>query len=130
MKCLHLDNIKKMNLKRIIREEINDFDWAENQIEVGKCFVTNYNTGDNKTLKIIEIRQIDRDTDWFRTGSFGGTSRHPWPKQNKDSFEVAGFFIGNIIVVFEGSGSSLDWLYYTKLETWLNRGLLIPTDCK
>ena len=52
-----------MDIKRIIREEINDFGWIdESPIEVGKCVTLKSNNHGDILVKISEI-QTPKDTD-------------------------------------------------------------------
>jgi len=102
-----------MDIKRIIKEEINDFDWAENLIKVGNCFAIRDRRGGEMSLKITKIMI------------------HPAKSyRNEDPNIKDNFKHDDVIVVFSGSKSSLDWLSYTEVESWLNRGVLIPIDCE
>jgi len=46
------------SIRRIIREEINNFDWTQNPIEIGKCFIINdYYRSLNAVVTIKEMEQ-------------------------------------------------------------------------
>jgi len=124
-----------MNIRRIIREEINDFDWAENHIEVGKCFKklsSNYRKeggwlidepNENYTVKIIDIKQ--------------GKELHnkgKWIDIPKGSFDERAVIIKFARPEMKRTGYT-NWtgdieLYYSNVQEWLNDGWLVPTECE
>lgn len=103
-----------MNIKRIIREEINDFDWVgEDLIKVGNCFTIKDNMM-NKDIKIkvTEIEVPSYVEEWNnlqlknRTHvHFGSVHSNKW-------------------------GDTLNFeLRYSEVEQWIHRSIMTPIEC-
>ena len=98
-----------MNLKKIIREEINDFDWVEpNPIEVGKCVTLKSNTHGDILVKISEI-QTPKDTDKLNYLAILNRTRVYF-----DMFHT---------------GYPAMSLKYSEVENYINSDVIIPCDC-
>ena len=133
------------NLKNIIREEINDFEWiGNNPFEVGNCFLitdepmenitnaffrgvfgyylryTYSNDGDVTRRHYKNIIKINNTT--FIDGTPSGLSFKPFvhPPDN----EIFGD--GSSVHTTRDSGFIVP---LSKVEKWLEQGYIMPTNC-
>lgn len=99
-----------MNLKRIIREEINDFSWVEpNPIEVGKCLTLKSNSHSDVLVKVSKIKTLKNDTDKLNDLAILNRTRVYFD------------------MVYTGYPAMS--LTYREVENYINSGVIIPCDC-
>ena len=99
-----------MNLKRIIREEINDFSWVEpNPIEVGKCLTLKSNSHGDVLVKVSKIKTPKNDTDKLNNLAILNRTRVYFD------------------MVYTGYPAMS--LTYSEVENYINSDVIIPCDC-
>ena len=110
-------------------KESNDFDWAENQIEVGKCFrkqtLTSVERGIKPyTVKIIDIKQGEQ------LKGVGGRKLMDIPKGSFNERAIIIKFIRMDDDVYRGSWRDDIEIYYPEVQNWIDWGWLIPIECE
>jgi len=108
---MSVDNISESNeLKRIIREEINDFSWIEpNPIEVGKCLTLKSNSHGDVLVKVSKIKTLKNDTDKLNDLAILNRTRVYFD------------------MVYTGYPAMS--LTYIEVENYINSGDIVPCDC-
>ena len=113
-----------MNIRRIIREEMNDFDWVKDTttIEVGKCFLINneekYKTRSlNAVVTIKEMEQMEWKNNIYQKGG----------KFNPNNIVI--HLVGVTQKDKEKVGPNFR-LSYSELIEFINTDYLRPTNCK
>ena len=112
-----------MNIRRIIREEMNDFDWVKDTttIEVGKCFLIN----NEEKYKIRSLNAVVTIKEMEQMG---------W---KNNIYQKGGKFNPNDIVIHLVGVTQKDKekvgpnfrLSYSELVEFINTDYLRPTDC-
>lgn len=108
-----------MNIKRIIKEEIDDLEWIkENPIEVGKCFIINdYYRSLNVVVTIKEMEQMEWKNNIYQKGD----------EFNPDDIII--HLVGVTQEDKEDVGPNFR-LTYSELVEDINNDYLTPTNCK
>jgi len=102
-------SLNEQNLNKIIKEEINDFGWIdENPIEVGKCVTLKSNSHGDVLVKISKI-QTPKDTDKLNDLAILNRTRV--------YFDM--FHTGYLAMS----------LKYSEVENYINSDVIIPCDC-
>ncbi len=102
-------SLNEQNLKKIIREEINDFSWMDsNPIEVGKCLTLKSNSHGDILVKVSEIK-TPKNTDKLNDLTILNKTRVYF-----DIFHT---------------GYPAMSLTYSEVENYISSGVIIPCDC-